>query len=266
MRIDSIGNLLVGKTATGLANAGIEATASNILRTTKANSASAEFNRTGTDGDIAIFWKDTLPVGSIGTTGGNLHIDAERELQLRSDRGRTTQVYLGDGGSATESQFFPIQTNVDLGRTANGWRNLYLSGGAYLGGTAAANHLDDYEEGTYTADLYEDGGSTLDTVTGKYTKIGNICTVSVQSLGGTTGGAGDVRSNLPFAIDSSSYTSNVLAYSVANGGMLSVFGINNASYVKFVDTLGAIAPGNQMIGSDVSASSRVYFTLTYRTA
>jgi hypothetical protein len=59
--IDSSENVLVGKSATGLANAGIEFTASNILRTTKASSASAEFNRTGTDGDIAIFWKILYP-------------------------------------------------------------------------------------------------------------------------------------------------------------------------------------------------------------
>ena len=37
----------------------------------------------------------------------------------------------------------------DLGITSSRWRfkDLYLSGGVYLGGTGAANKLDDYEEG-----------------------------------------------------------------------------------------------------------------------
>jgi hypothetical protein len=30
------------------------------------------------------------------------------------------------------------------------FKDLYLSGGVYLGGTGAANLLDDYEEGTWT--------------------------------------------------------------------------------------------------------------------
>jgi hypothetical protein len=30
------------------------------------------------------------------------------------------------------------------------FKDLYLSGGVYLGGTVAANYLDDYEEGTWT--------------------------------------------------------------------------------------------------------------------
>ena len=35
----------------------------------------------------------------------------------------------------------------------NRFKDLYLSGGVYLGGTGAANKLDDYEEGTWTPTL-----------------------------------------------------------------------------------------------------------------
>jgi hypothetical protein len=58
----------------------------------------------------------------------------------------------------------------DLGVSSIRWRNLYLSGGVYLGGTGSANLLDDYEEGTWTPSF--NGYSTG--FTGKYTKIGNI--------------------------------------------------------------------------------------------
>ena len=38
---------------------------------------------------------------------------------------------------------------VDLATTFR-FKDLYLSGGVYLGGTGSANQLDDYEEGTWT--------------------------------------------------------------------------------------------------------------------
>jgi hypothetical protein len=39
---------------------------------------------------------------------------------------------------------------LDIGDSAARFKDLYLSGGVYLGGTVAANYLDDYEEGTWT--------------------------------------------------------------------------------------------------------------------
>ena len=39
---------------------------------------------------------------------------------------------------------------MDIGSSSKRFKDLYLSGGAYLGGTGAANKLDDYEEGTWT--------------------------------------------------------------------------------------------------------------------
>jgi len=130
-------------------------------------------------------------------------------------------------------------------------------------GTGTSELFDDYEEGTYTADLYEEDGSTLDTVTGNYTKVGNIVTINFQSLGGTTGGSGQVRSNLPFVADEA--FSNTIAYSVSNGGMVAGFTLGSG-HLKFVDTIGAIAGGNKMRGSDIGSSSRLYFSLTYRTS
>ena len=129
-------------------------------------------------------------------------------------------------------------------------------------GTGTSELFDDYEEGTYTADLYEDGGSTLKTVTGNYTKVGNIVTINFESAGGTTGGSGEVRSNLPFTADET--FSNTIAYSFSNGSMVAGFTLGNG-YLNFVDTVGSIGGGNKMIGSDIGSGSRLYFSLTYRT-
>jgi hypothetical protein len=206
MRIDSSGNLLVGKTSSGLANAGIEATASNILRTTKASSASAEFNRTGTDGDIAIFWKDTSPVGSIGVSGG-------------------TRTYIGNNDSASTAglsfvdsiAIYPFDSynqvntdnTLDLGTSFAKFKDLYLAGGAYLGGTAAANKLDDYEEGTWTPTITSFTGTNPTvsmTASGTYTKIGRFVTINVFmdsiNVTGTKTNLSMI-SGLPFTVDSS---------------------------------------------------------------
>lgn len=56
--------------------------------------------------------------------------------------------------------------------------DLTLSGGVYLGGTGAANKLDDYEEGTWTPTFISSAGPTsitgITVVEAVYTKIGNF--------------------------------------------------------------------------------------------
>ncbi len=62
---------------------------------------------------------------------------------------------------------------IDLGYPSTyRWKDLYLSGGVYLGGTGAANKLDDYEEGTWTPAFNNVAVSYTERY-GKYTKIGD---------------------------------------------------------------------------------------------
>ena len=82
--------------------------------------------------------------------------------------------------------------------------NLTLSGGIYLGGTGAANYLDDYEEGTFTPTLPAGStGVTYVTQFGKYTKIGNVVYIHVflriSAVSSVPGGAGGpIIAGLPF--------------------------------------------------------------------
>jgi hypothetical protein len=66
MRIDSSGNLLVGKTTTGLANQGAEFSSTGQVKGTAPNQVVGYFNRTSSDGSILEFRKDNSTVGSIG--------------------------------------------------------------------------------------------------------------------------------------------------------------------------------------------------------
>jgi hypothetical protein len=67
MRIDSSGNVLVGKTSDNFGTAGCEARPEGSLRITRDNSTAGFFNRLNSDGTIVNFYKDSSSVGSIGT-------------------------------------------------------------------------------------------------------------------------------------------------------------------------------------------------------
>jgi len=78
------------------------------------------------------------------------------------------------------------------------------TGGIYLGGTAAANLLDDYEEGTWTPVIY--GQTTAGTWTpsgsngGFYIKVGRLVYLYGNCVGTIAGAAGRAQINgLPFA-------------------------------------------------------------------
>ena len=78
------------------------------------------------------------------------------------------------------------------------------SKGIYLGVTSAtaANLLDDYEEGTWTPNV---ANATVSSSTGHYTKIGNICYITIQlALSAIGSGNPSQISGLPFAASGTS--------------------------------------------------------------
>ena len=98
--------------------------------------------------------------------------------------------------------------------TVNGQIN--ASSGIGIGGTGAANTLDDYEEGTWTATL---GGSGSDPTvssysynSGHYTKIGRQVFAHIYmriEAGGISGGSGDgIIKGLPFSAKADGQISN----------------------------------------------------------
>ena len=76
--------------------------------------------------------------------------------------------------------------NVGIGTTSPSQKldvvgSIEVSDGIYIGGTAAANKLDDYEEGTYTPSITATGTDTSGfTSNGYYTKIGDIVHVEMR--------------------------------------------------------------------------------------
>jgi hypothetical protein len=156
------------------------------------------------------FRKDGSTVGSIG-------VDAGDNLYIGSTAANHGGIYMNDTGVLPMSAGSVTDGTRGLGGASNRWKDLYLSGGAYLGGTAAANKLDDYEEGTwtptYTTDATDFGSVTYSSITsGRYTKIGNtvhltgVLYTSAITLGSASG---SVRiGNLPFSVAASSVGQN----------------------------------------------------------
>ena len=84
-------------------------------------------------------------------------------------------------------------------------RVLSSGGITFNGDTAAANALDDYEEGTFTPQVYHSStdNATFSAANGNYTKIGNTVTCQIRLDSGNTGTAGTflVIDGLPFTVN-----------------------------------------------------------------
>lgn len=119
------------------------------------------------------------------------------------------------------------------------------AGGIYLGGTAAANHLDDYEEGTWTPTNYSGGAA----YNAKYIKIGNLVTVSVYFNGGTftTNNIG----GLPFSPSTSNrYVAGLIGYTDTTNVTGSY--TQTSSRLYFVNKVTAVTPNNDRMMIQVS--------------
>ena len=87
-RIDSSGNILVGKTSTSYANEGIALRADNNgVMSTVTNNFSFVANRLSSDGTLMLFAKDTSTVGSISTASGTTSYNTTSDARLKDVTG-----------------------------------------------------------------------------------------------------------------------------------------------------------------------------------
>ena len=141
---------------------------------TLANSGAtvSTFNRTTSDGDILELQKDGTTVGSIGVNNSD-------NIFIGGNASNHGGIEFGTESMLPRINNTVSSNSVDLGNSSVLWKNIYLSGGVYVGGTDTANLLDDYEEGTWTPSLSEtvngfSGAPTPSSTEGKYTKIGRL--------------------------------------------------------------------------------------------
>jgi hypothetical protein len=211
-RFDSSGNLLVGTTDVTIGysdgDVGFAVDGANgyfgVARSPSANNqALAYLNRLNSDGDIAQFRKDGSTVGSIGVDYGD---------RLYIGTGNTGLFFNNTSGDIqpTSTSTGLLDATIDLGSSGSRFKDLYLSGGVYLGGSGSANKLDDYEEGTWTPTVSRISTApsvTYANRTGGYIKVGRLIyasfDVTASSVSGGSGAA--VITGLPYNVTSSSY-------------------------------------------------------------
>jgi hypothetical protein len=144
-------------------------------------------------------------------------------------------------------------------------------------GTGTSELLDDYEEGTFTARLWDDdsgGNSSATTATGYYTKVGNIVHVSIanwnniSTAGMTAGNLAQIE--LPFVPERGSAGAIVTDNITYTGGYTSAqayiaAGSARGMYVSY--TASGSADGTAVVSDFLSGvADIVRLQVTYQTA
>jgi len=201
MRIDSSGNLLVGRTSVGGTGSGHSIRGGDsAIFSRDASGETVQIGRNSSDGQLVRFNSNGSAIGYIGVVDGN-------DTYITGDN---TAIRLGLGSSG--AYVSPCNSDgsvrdgvIRLGDSSARWRDLYLSGGVYVGGTGSANYLDDYEQGTWTPQVLgsTSGTTTYTNQTASYVKVGNMVSVSGYVAWSAATGTGTMRIyGLPFTTGS----------------------------------------------------------------
>jgi hypothetical protein len=199
MRLDANGDISFYEDTGTTAKLFWDASAESLGIGTSSPTSPLTVNRLSTDGTIASFEKDGTTVGSIGAGNTRLYAGSyDTGISFAYDVD-TIRPYNTTTGADRDNA-------INLGSSAARFKDLYLSGGVYLGGTVAANTLDDYEEGTWTpifADASTGGNvAAVGASLGSYTKVGNLvtvgCNLSDINISGLTSSNAIYIRGLPF--------------------------------------------------------------------
>jgi hypothetical protein len=271
MRIDASGNSIFGSTVTDRTTAdGTTIASVGFVDVSRTSAIAGRFTRRSTDGEILNFRKDGTTVGSIGADAGFLHVGQGNSNLLFIDSGQPRVIPRKIIG--TSSNGF-----ADLGDSGSRFKDLYLSGGVYLGGTGAANKLDDYEEGSFTpviADAASGGNvaSGYGNQYGYYTKVGRLVTcvfdlTNIATVGMTNANDIYIR-DLPFTASGHSGAPQFTAPVIGGGSMTSALSLyaaiqDNFSSVRLINSNQTSASAFLNVSNISSGATDLRFSITY---
>ena len=184
------------------------------------------------DGNLITFEKDEALVGAIGTFSGVPYIGYQ----------------VGAGGGIMFNGLNIEPTGLGTARTTGTnnlgsnnykFKDIYISDGIYFNSNSSNNHLDAYEEGTFTPTI-KMGIDTLSsgTTTGIYTRVGNLVSIFININDIVKSGSGNdlTIEGLPYA--SKTGTNCVIATrwgGIATSAQLSGFVSSGTSRINFQD-------------------------------
>jgi hypothetical protein len=235
--IDSSENVLVAKTATNYQTVGVEAKSTGQLWATADGNNPILAARKSSDGKIQTFYKDTTEVGNIGAVDGDLYLGTGSKGIRFIDA--NSAIIPADPSSSGATN-----TNaIDLGASFGTFKDLYLSGGAFIGGTGSANKLADYEEGTFSCTTSQ-SGYAIQAQHGRYTKIGQLVHINfkvnfnaVDTINSTVTIAG-----LPFTV--SSIQSSGVVRESSNTGAIYVVNVSPSGTQFSMNSMDNVSNGS----------------------
>ena len=196
----------------------------------------------------------TIKVDTIATRTGSGNITVSNNIAgggTISGTNITASGTLGVSGTAA------ITGNSTVGGTLGVTGLITASAGVAIGGTGAANTLDDYEEGTWTPTLAS--GGSLSGGGGYYTKVGRLVSVWCSYTIASKSGSGQfIIGGLPFTastnfgsqgavrnqgVNSSSY-GNVFVVEMLAGTVTARFHYPSSSSSQLVVQIGDVSVGD----------------------
>ena len=232
----------------------------------------------GSSGNMGI---GTSTPSSYYTGADNLVIhqaSGEAGMTISTASNTSGALYFADGTSGAEQYMGGLAYNHSTNVLAlvsggaakahlDGSGRLIVGGGITLGNGqtyAAANTLDDYEEGTWTLTIATGGGSSssvsIGNTTGSYTKIGRQVTATIYtaSMNISAAGSGVVYlGGLPFNCSSGSKS-----YAVPSFGHTNCFIHDPAGYVAIGDNRIVVTREGTITANNLSAGDPKYMMMT----
>lgn len=221
----------------------------------------------------------------LGTTTEGFHTygddftiarSAHAGISIRTGNGHKGSIYFSDGTSGVAEyrggvQYDHADDSLRLSASSANRVRIDSDGLKFGSDTAAANALDDYEEGTWTPVV--GSGSTTNIYSPRYTKIGNLCTVSFSAYGFSDDSSVTALyfTGLPFTSDSQggaglSVGACFTAKFTVAANIISYVGASTTT-IRFYDhgtgDYDAVRH-NHINGTDTT--HRIFTTITYTTA
>jgi hypothetical protein len=214
-------------------------------------------------------------IQSSGTTIGTIGVDGGDNIYLTGYTGNTGGIYMNDAAVSPAYQGVERDNYYNLGKAPARWKDLYLAGGMYVGGTGSANYLDDYEEGTYTPVLASTGCTFSYSVQlGSYVKIGNLVylqfNITLSNRTGTTNNTVFID-NIPFLtknVDNSLYSGGHIGHyfniNLGSGSSLAyqipAVSTNQIELKEVGDNVGE----NSIVASELNTNATIRGSVMYR--
>jgi len=251
------GSVTAAKLASGAGIAVLTGSTNNTITTvTGAGAIQGEANLTfdGSTLEVSSSTPATVKINDTGGYQGYIQMRGN-DLEIRGSSGQI-EFYQGNADGASSSEKFRISSH---------------GGVTFNGDTAAANCLDDYEEGTWSPSprFGGSGTGTSGSYNGQYVKIGKQVTiwfnVGLTDKGSFSSGDAYTIVNLPFTGSSSAYSGFAPGYVHRMSTSKQLLAtINNAATIDLgLASTGSGVNNDTCAWGDVQDDTHIIGTMTY---